>query len=441
MNHDERVAFVGDRLELIEGKPEKLWAKGEFRSFPSHRVPIDALLLNAENRRFAAERIGYSDYFGREFDPTNEDDEASVVSLLLDVDHDVEDGRERIVGREGKETRALRADWKKRRQEHPLWIRPWGLVCYGNRRLAMLKRLREEEGGDTYDYVEVIVLPESEFDDDELFEMEATEQLTEGLKVRYSDINLLLTLQEAAERLGVDWDDDDSLHAVALRIQHLVKNNPNYAHTQLRTIRYMRLYLELNDKSGRFDLLRRKVEVFRDVGKNMAWVARNDPAREDLMLRACFASVAAEKKHDDVRALRQILKSNPDEFDELVSSITEMEDEGGADGDVEVDAPEDEVDDVDEGDDLEPDESEDDLPEFTTLDYPKQRVSRLIDRAVHAWRDARAPDAVQAVLLSGQRLREVRASDIDGYINDTAEGRQLSEALEAIVTFVAQFDR
>lgn len=102
----------------------------------------------------------------------------------------------------------------------------------------------ERLGAEFSPCVNVVLFPQDEYDDDVIFDLEATEQLTEGLKVRYSDINVLLTLRDAAERAGIDWADRESIKQTASRIQHLVNNDPSYAEIQLNAIKYMDLYLE-----------------------------------------------------------------------------------------------------------------------------------------------------------------------------------------------------
>ena len=184
MNPDERREAIAARHVEVR-RAERKWAKGDFQNFPVYRVPVDLLVLNTDNRRFKAERIKWESELGRPLDPlASEDDEASVIGILLDRDHELLHGR--VQGKPSKDTEALIADWRKRGQETPLWIRPDGWVINGNRRLAILKRLALQHGSATgiYDWVEVIMLDPREIADDDLFQMEAWEQLTEGYKLR-----------------------------------------------------------------------------------------------------------------------------------------------------------------------------------------------------------------------------------------------------------------
>ena len=54
MNADERGRIIADRKEQTDRKV-RLWCK-DTKDFAVFRVPVEALLLNADNRRFAAER-------------------------------------------------------------------------------------------------------------------------------------------------------------------------------------------------------------------------------------------------------------------------------------------------------------------------------------------------------------------------------------------------
>ncbi|HEY1855425.1 MAG TPA: hypothetical protein VGG40_12650, partial [Solirubrobacterales bacterium] len=150
MNPDERRQALVDRREPIEGRSERIWTKTDFEDFPVYKVPTDLLVLNASNRRFRAEAQEVEEELARRLDPDG--DEESIIALLLDTDPHVEG--QKVVGGHNKDTDALIADWKRRHQERPLWIRPDGLVSNGNRRLAMLKRLQATEGTTGYDWVD-----------------------------------------------------------------------------------------------------------------------------------------------------------------------------------------------------------------------------------------------------------------------------------------------
>jgi hypothetical protein len=429
VNKDERIAQLRERLERIEDRTARIWAKNDFVDFPVYRAPTDLLLLNPSNRRFRAEAQQMEHDLGRALDPlASTVDEQSIIALLLDRDPHIDN--DRVVGSRNKDTDALIADWHKRHQESPLWIRPDGLVSNGNRRLAMLKRLQAERGKEGYDWVDVIVLDEETYDDETLFEMEAREQLTEGLKVRYTELNLLLTLKDAAEKLEIDWHDRAAIEGTANRIQDLVGNDPRYAKVQLQAIKAMIDYLDWVGHPGEFSRLRGMVERFRDVGKNVAWVATQDPTREVEMLELCFQAIAAGARHPDLREIRRMLKSDSDSFDSLVRTVESIADEDGAPDEEEPvvpDSEDEDDDDVDEEDDVE------DVPETHPRSPKHEHILRAIDIAVETSQRARKQDELADVRLAAASLKNVDPASLLA----AAEGGELDRLREAVRVIVA----
>jgi hypothetical protein len=427
MNKDERIEHLRSKLTLV-GRPERLWVKGAFQDLPIYRAPTELLLLNADNRRFRAESQRVAAELGRRLDPTNNsNDQQSVISLLLDREPELRDGK--VIGKPSKEATALLYDWEKRTQEHPLWIRPDGLVHNGNRRLAMIKREQSKRDAEFGSWVEVIVFAEDEYDDDVLFDLESREQLTEGLKVRYSDINLLLTLKDAAEREAVDWADPDSVRDTANRIQHLVNNDPDYALIQLNAIKYMTLYLEHFERPGQYHELQGMVERFREVGKIMSWVRDEDSSREDTALTVLFAAVTASSTHLDLRDLRRLLREDPEEFDRAKDNIRELEDEAEPEPE-DLDEPEPSS----EDDEYEEDEAQPETPSPVT-NYPKHAVRRVVEEAIQPIRDAKRDDKRGQVLSVAKRLGNISPEDLRPHLDGGAEAARLRSAIAGIVAW------
>jgi hypothetical protein len=427
VNKDERIAELRTKLSPTN-RTDRIWTKGAFEDLSIQRAPTDLLYLNHDNRRFRAEAQGAAAELGRQLDPaSNPHDEASIISLLLDRDPHVEG--DEILGKPSKDAVALKSDWEKRGQEKPFWIRPDGLVLNGNRRLAMIKREQAALGSEFSPWVDVILFAEDEYDNEVVFDLESAEQLTEGLKVRYSDINVLLTLRDAAERDEVDWADAESIERVASRIQHLVNNDPSYALVQLNAIKYMDLYLDDIGDAGEYHRLQRMVERFREVGITMSAVATDDPSREDRMLGVMFAAIQANSTNLDIRAIRQMWRTKPEEFDELYGYIEELETE--AEPEPEEDEPEapDLIDDDDE------EEEEEDVPAPTSPDYPKQAVKRALDNAVQTVNDARKRDKRSHVLSAASRLAAISADDLKGHLGEGAEATALREAVATVVAW------
>src|SRR5262249_39728047 len=135
----------------------RLWCKNQWKIFSVIRVEVEALLLNPDNRRFSAEKLLLENKIGHSLDPeSSPDDERSVISILLDSSLDVDGNK--VVGTPSTDYEALQKDWLDRGQENPFWVRPDGTVRNGNRRLATIKRLRDNSPGDVHGWVDAIVL-------------------------------------------------------------------------------------------------------------------------------------------------------------------------------------------------------------------------------------------------------------------------------------------
>ncbi len=422
MNADERRRILEQRKESTP-RSVRLWCKDEWKSFEIHRVPVDALLLNVDNRRFAAERKLVEEQLGHSLDPENSIvDEQSVIAILLDTnlapDGDV------VKGKPTKDTEALEADWLRRKQESPFWIRPDGTVHNGNRRLAMLKRLRLR-GIEGTEWVEAIILDPDEVDEIDLFEMEQREQLTEDFKVRYTDINLLLALRDAAKARGIDWADAESIEHVAGELQSVAGGDQAYAVIQLQAIRYMDEYLKDSNAEGQYQKLLRQVERFRDVGKVMAWIERDYPDSAADMLRMAFAAIRAGNTHDDIRALRQMLRKDRTRFEALLKQIEQDEKEWEAAGPELADP------------DLSPDEGSEEedsgateAPGPVVPRYPKEKVKTRITNAIDGFRAAalhvasileQVQNRLDALTDDRSQLTKALRQDSDGAVRRALE--------------------
>lgn len=399
LNSDERTSAIESRKTPVD-RTDRRWVRGEFTDFPIHRVPVEYLVLNADNRRFRAEKLRWEEELGRKLDPqASEVDERSIVSILLDDSQRIAD--DEVVGKPSKDAQALIADWKVRGQEQPLWIRPDGYVINGNRRLAALKRLALEHGSatGTFGYVEVIILGYDEIDDDEMFEMEAREQLTEGYKVRYGDLNVLLTLRDAADREDVNWTDDDSIDAVAGKIQDLVGSNASYAAVQLRAIRYMDEYLDYTAEPGLYQRMIGQVERFRDIGKNMQIAQREAPEQALDLLVLQFQAVQAGLKHLEIRELRKLMIEEPESFSTLVEEVQSTVDAGPASEDM--------AQIQDDLSEVEGDTGEEDEPPPPAPNFPQHEVLRSFQIAIESRQSRQRNDTESALRGAASRLEQV----------------------------------
>ena len=434
MNANQRRQVIETRSEPAE-RTERLWCKDQWRDFPVMRVPVDALLLNVDNRRFAAERTLMESKLGHPLDPENsEDDEISVTAILLDTGCDV-DG-DLVKGTPSIDYEGLRADWLRRKQASPFWIRPDGTVRNGNRRLAMLKRLRND-GITGTEWVEAVILnpghPDN-IDEHDLFEMEQREQLTEDFKVRYTDMNLLLTLRQAANDSGIDWFDPESVKKVAGQLQEVAGGNQAYATIQLRAIKYMDAYLEDMNAAGQYHKLLRQVERFRDIGKIMSRIEEDYQDDSADMLQLMFAAVRAGNPHGDIRVIRKMFLEERDRYESLQTQVAQDEKEweqtgtrGIADPDLSSDSDESEYEDED---------SEQETP-IQTPGYPQGHVRRRIKNAIDGYQASQLEvmDTLEQIL---SRLRIL--SSASGHLAEALSGPRGSEARDMLKDIIEWAD-
>ena len=434
MDATQRAALIRD-APLTETE-ERLWVIGQWRNTPVMRVPVAALVFNVDNRRFAAERSLYEQQLERSLDPDNSDADALSVEAIL-LDRNLRVVGDRVEGSPGKDYQALRQDWQRRKQESPFWIRADGRVENGNRRLAMLRRLQREEGSEGYEYVQAVVLDRLEINELAIFEMEQREQLTEDYKVRYTDVNLLLAIKDAADQKDIDWLDPASIDGVAGELQHVMRNSKTYAVVQLYAIKYMDAYLEDVGAVGRYDRLIGQIERFRDVGKIMRRVERDDPERAPAMLDVLFAAVNAGLTHQEIREIRNVFVRDPDEFGRLVEGIRNAEDQweqpasGEALGDPEM--VDEEIDDPDA-----PDEAPE-PPGPVVKDYPKIQVDRVFAEAFDRHETSRSADILKIVVEVNNRLASLINPD-DDRLTPALAADTSSELREAVSTMSAWFE-
>ena len=434
MNANQRRQLIENRSESAE-RTIRLWCKDRWRNFPVMRVPVDALLLNVDNRRFAAERTLMESRLGHPFDPENsEDDEISVISILLDTGCDV-DGNF-VKGTPSRDYEGLKVDWQRRKQASPFWIRPDGTVRNGNRRLAMLKRLRND-GITGTEWVDAVILnpghPDN-IDEHDIFEMEQREQLTEDFKVRYTDMNLLLTLRQAAIGAEIDWFDSESIKKVAGQLQEVAGGNQAYATIQLRAIKYMDSYLEDANATGQYHKLLRQVERFRDIGKLMSLI--EDDYQDDAtdMLQLVFAAVRAGNPHGDIRAIRRMFLKDRGRYESLQRQVALDEEEWEQTGAREIGDPD--LSSESDEDEYDDEDTEQEAPSQTP-GYPQQQVRRRVKNAIDGY-EASQLEVVDTLEQALSRLRIL--SSASERVVETLSGPRGSEAKDMLTAIIEWAD-
>jgi len=430
----ERRQAIETRKTPCEEKA-KLWVKDDWSLRSVWRVPVNALVLNVDNRRFAAERLWAQEQLGRSLDPENfPDDEQCIESLLLDKSHRVDNGQ--IVGSASKDYESLKNDWDRRGQETPFWIRPDGTVRNGNRRLAMIQRGQREGGDSGLNWVSAVILDPSEIDEAALLEMEQREQLTENFKVRYNDIDYLLALREAAVIRDVDWFDRESIEQVAGKLQSTVEKSKAEVVRDLYAIKYMDLFLEDSKLVGQYHRVLKKLEIFRDIGRMMITVESDYPDDFDRVLQVLFAAVRAGQSYFDIRQLRQMFRRDRSRFDRLARGISEAEAQIPPDTKPTLASPAETS--PDESDDEEGDGGEDDAGP-SVPNYPPT-IGRMIDVAIDGYRASRQGDALTILREVVNRLESLAENGrLERVVGDAGEGADARTVLNEIVEWADKY--
>lgn len=429
----EREAAVSAAMEVEDDErtTHRIWTGKEWIDLPVYAVPVDALVLNVENRRFAAERQWAEAELGRALDSDNSpDDERSIEALLLDKNLRVVD--DQVVGKASDAYISLRNDWLRRRQESPLWIRPDGRVRNGNRRLAMIKRLSRDQGDEGLHFVNAVVLHPDDFDERTVFEMEQKEQVTENFKVRYDDIDYLIALREAAMMRDVDLLDADSIEDVAGELQTLWEKSKQEIERDLNAIRYMDAFLVSMGQAGEYYRLVGTLEIFRDIGRGMSRFLESYPSEADLALQVFFSAVQSGKRYGDIRRLRKLFTDDHEAFVVLAEEILGIEDEffeehvdpTSLTSPTEIDSEPDE-----DGDD------DDSGGQATADNYPSSDVSTAIDVAIDAF-DARDRDIAAAIREAHNRLKAIDGSALEELLARTDGADAARTAFVSIVHWV-----
>lgn len=428
----ERTQVIETRKTPCDEKA-KLWIRDGWSLADVWKVPVDALLLNVDNRRFAAERLWAQEQLGRSLDPENcPDDELCVESLLLDKSHRVVDGK--IIGTASKDYESLKNDWDRRGQETPFWIRPDGTVRNGNRRLAMIKRDQRQGGDSGREWVTAVILDPAEIDEAALLEMEQREQLTENFKVRYNDIDYLLALREAATVRAVDWFDPNSIDEVAGKLQTTVEKSKSEVLRDLYAVKYMDLFLEDSNQPGQYHRLLRMLEIFRDIARMMITVEADYTDDFDRVLQVLFAGVRAGKKYEDIRQVRQMFRKDRARFDRLAEAISEAEMQIQPDNRPTLATPTETA--PDEEDDEEDDGGEE--GGSSVANYPPA-IGRIIDVAIDRYQASRQSDVLKTIREVVNRLESLTEGNrLASAIEDGGEGAALKEAVREIVEWAEE---
>jgi len=158
---------------------------GDVQRRPFHKFPISLLRFNVNNGRLAMEVSEWESSHERKLDANDPEDGRIIRDLLLSLDE--------------SDTNLLKEDLRQKKQIEPGVITNDGYVINGNRRMAILLLLHEQEPTGKWEYLDAIRLPKSVGEKD-LWKIEAGLQLSKDKISEYHPVNELLKIKQGRDR-------------------------------------------------------------------------------------------------------------------------------------------------------------------------------------------------------------------------------------------------
>lgn len=247
---------------------------GRKEILPFHRFPIkDLLCYNVNNGRLAMDMRGWEKDNGRKLDTTIPDDCETIRQMLLSLDRD--------------KTSLLKEDIRKKNQMEPGVITYDGFVVNGNRRMAILEELHEEEPTGKWLCLEAVRLP-STITEKDLWKIEAGLQLSKDKIAEYHPVNELLKIKQ-----GIDAK--LSIEEIAAA---MYGRTSNYVEESLKRLQLIADFLDFFGQPVNYGVIKKfgLHEYFVDIQTHIlsTWKRRGIDRREQKReLLSAFALIRA----------------------------------------------------------------------------------------------------------------------------------------------------
>jgi hypothetical protein len=174
------VYIDSHKKSCIKGE-QKVEINGKIKFLESYMLPLTLLQYNHDNRRFNLEIQEYETQLGRELDASDREDVKKIKELLL---------------QDTIEAKKLKDDLKQLGEQREVAaITHDGIVVNGNRRMATIEQLHDEEPTGKWNYLWVVRLPE-DISEKDLWKIEAGLQLSKEKVADYGPVNNLLMIKE-----------------------------------------------------------------------------------------------------------------------------------------------------------------------------------------------------------------------------------------------------
>lgn len=172
-------AYISNH-DCARGK-QKVVINGQVRPLESYSIPWIHLQYNHENSRFNLEIAEEETRIGRKLDPTDSDDVKKIKELLLLDENEAKKLKDDLV-KIGEQTEVAAITFD-------------GIVVNGNRRMATLEKLHEDEPTGKWENLWVVRLPH-DISESDLWKIEAGMQLSKAKVADYGPVNNLLMIAE-----------------------------------------------------------------------------------------------------------------------------------------------------------------------------------------------------------------------------------------------------
>lgn len=283
---------------------QRVEIEGAVLTLPVYKIPTRLLYFNIRNGRFAAELKAKEKQLGRVLDPTKQDDEDVIRSLLLSQN-------------EG-ETEVLKKDLLKHDQIDPGIITHDGAIINANRRMAVITSLFKETRDPKWEYLKVAILPTSVGEQD-LWRIEAGLQFAKDFRLEYGAVNELLKLREGVS-CGLKPED--------ISTSLLGRYSPNEVKIQLEILELIDSYLVAINKPGEYEQITGKTEHFKSLQKNVLKPLEKqefDSLERLWLMQVAFGLIQnTDHSHWDIRKLLHVAKDEK-AFTEFKQELADSE--------------------------------------------------------------------------------------------------------------------
>ena len=303
MNLNEKSKIRIDKY--IESQPDAktderfpISLKGQKKLLDVYSLPTDMLFYNIKNGRFAAEYSEKIKQEGGHLDPENKDDEKEIKKLLLEINPG--------------ETQRTYDDLNIRGQWNCGIITQDGYLIDGNRRKAIISKLYEETGKETWKYMDVARI-NGPINPEDLWALEAGIQLGKDEIVRYGPINELLKIREGK---------DAGLSEKAIVNALYGYDKEKEIHVKIDRLELIEQYLDFINKPRQYSKAKHNVEHFINLQEIIKACKEMEYAPDQIVhiKHATFQLIAEGVSHLDIRKINQMIKKD------LTEAVSEIED-------------------------------------------------------------------------------------------------------------------